>query len=210
MKLIDLTGRRFGKLTVVRLSRRVRLNYQRPTVYALWECVCDCGQSTECKGEVLRTGALNSCGCLRGDLFKRKHGMTESPEYRIWTGMLTRCRNPHSKSFKRYGAVGISVCERWSDFTMFLQDMGPRPTQKHSIDRIDGTKGYAPGNCRWATTKEQCSNQQRNIRVAFNGKTQTLKQWSEELGIAYGTLQSRRRAGWTVERLLAAPVGRCA
>lgn len=139
------------------------------------------------------------------------HGMARRhkvvPEYGVWSGMRDRCENPANNRFHLYGARGISVCERWQQFEFFYEDMGPRPTAKHSIDRIDNDGNYQPGNCRWITMKEQANNTSANRLLTFNGVTLTLSQWSERLGINVGTLGHRTgRLGWSIERAFSEPV----
>jgi hypothetical protein len=114
--------------------------------------------------------------------------------------MNTRCNDLNNPD---YGGRGITVCARWRDsFDAFLEDMGNKPGPEYSIDRIDNSKGYDPGNCRWATREEQSNNTRRNTLIEYNGRTQTLAQWGKELGIKYGTLMYRHRAGKTGSDLL--------
>jgi hypothetical protein len=121
--------------------------------------------------------------------------------------MTSRCENINSKAFCNYGARGISVCARWKNsFSDFFSDMGPRPSSKHSIDRIDNNGNYCPENCRWATTKEQGNNKRDNIRLTFRGVSKTLMEWSRETGIIWATLHGRHRRGWPTERILTQPV----
>lgn len=115
--------------------------------------------------------------------------------------MLTRCHNPNSDGFEHYGARGITVCDRWRAFEPFLADMGARPDGT-TIDRLDNSKGYEPGNCRWATMSEQENNKTNNVLVEAEGKTQTVMQWSQEKGIYYHTLLKRLQAGWSPDRAL--------
>lgn len=129
-----------------------------------------------------------------------KHGMKNIPEYRIWCGIKKRCYNIKDRAYKNYGARGIVVCDEWKNsFEQFYKDMGPRPFAKYSIDRIDNNKGYGPNNCRWASVKEQNQNTRSNINVTFQGKTQCMAAWADELGIRRQTLFSRIEAGWSVE-----------
>jgi hypothetical protein len=104
-------------------------------------------------------------------------------EHDAWRGMLARCRNPRHPSYKNYGGRGITACERWNSFENFLDDMGKRPSPKHSLDRIDNNGNYEPGNCRWATRREQANNTRMNRFVTFDGRTMTLAQWARETGI---------------------------
>src|SRR3990167_470601 len=208
MGTVSLVGQRLGRLMALYESRKIIIKSPRGVrVYAQWMCRCDCGTFTEVRGENLKSGGTSSCGCKKNILGERSttHGLTETPEYRIWTGILTRCRNPRAKAFRLSGGRGISVCARWADFSAFLLDMGNRPSRQHSIDRVNNDGNYEPGNCRWATRKEQSNNQSRNVRLTFNGKVMTISQWSEEIGIDPKTLWQRHRAGWEPSRSLSQP-----
>lgn len=153
---IDLTGKTFGKLTVL---ERAGQNKNRN---ALWKCQCECGLIKITSGRLLRNGDSKSCGCLRLDSCIKTHtihGMSKSPEFAIWAAMIQRCQNPKNIGYKDYGGRGITICERWlNSFENFFIDMGPKP-EKHSIDRINNDRGYSPENCRWATCHEQRMNQ---------------------------------------------------
>jgi hypothetical protein len=130
-------------------------------------------------------------------------------EYSVWAAMKKRCHYPKHEHYKSYGAKGIVVCPRWrDDFQAFLLDMGPRPSLEHSIDRIDGTKGYEPGNCRWATVLEQTQNRSIGARLlTFQGETLMMSEWARRLGLPGGALRSRLNKGWSVERALTTKVG---
>lgn len=161
MSARDLTGQRFGALVVVgRAGTRLRK--------AVWRCRCDCGGETETFGNNLVRGGATSCGCKRRDRLaeisrerstKHKHAVrgAMSPTYVSWSGMHRRCRNPNTRDFRLYGGRGITVSDRWADFATFLEDMGERP-EGMTLDRIDPDGDYGPGNCRWATPKEQSDN----------------------------------------------------
>lgn len=139
-----------------------------------------------------------------------------TPEYRCWDRMLTRCSNKNDKSYKNYGARGISVCERWHKLANFIADMGPRPSRKHTIDRIDNDGNYEPGNCRWATRLEQGSNKRTNRFLNIGGLRMTLTEASRRFSISEATVRQRLKRGWsedeavlplgTVTRFL--PIGR--
>lgn len=116
--------------------------------------------------------------------------------------MRTRCENPNSAAFKDYGSRGIAVCERWLDFVNFYADMGPRPSERHSIDRLDNNKGYEPGNCRWATSKEQQRNRRDNLVVRFDGYEAPLAEHCELLGLKYKTVHRRLVCGASLEQAL--------
>lgn len=131
---------------------------------------------------------------------------TQPLEYRAWTDMHTRCRNPKFKDWLLYGGRGIRVCLRWNSFSYFFDDMGPKPSPKHSLDRIDSDGNYEPLNCRWATAKEQARNwKNRNRRVLFNGENLLLSEWAARLGLSRESLRDRLEAGWSLERALTTP-----
>lgn len=115
--------------------------------------------------------------------------------------MKQRCLNKNREGYKKWGGRGITVCKRWMKFENFYKDMGERP-EGMTIDRIDNSKGYHKSNCKWATPKEQSNNTRKNVFITYNGKTQTIAQWSEELGISYHTIYARLRKGWEIERVL--------
>lgn len=205
-KFVNLTGMRFGRLTVEAYGGE---SAGRKT----WICKCDCGNDHKADGKELKKGSTKSCGCLRRERAKGlnlTHGMgtdgnNRRPEYEAWSQMLQRCTNPKSQSYPGYGARGISVCDSWRSFENFYRDMGPRPSNEYSLDRIDNDGNYEPGNCRWANRKEQCRNKRNNVRLAFRGETLCLAEWSERLGIKIGVLQDRLRLGWSAERTLTTP-----
>ncbi len=130
-----------------------------------------------------------------------------SPEYSIWMNMRARCTNLKNKRFHLYGARGISVCERWSnDFVNFLQDMGRRPSPKHSIERIDNDGDYTPDNCRWATTVEQARNRRSSRFITIKNEEKTLAEWCEIKGLPVSTVHARLKSGWGAERALSQPI----
>jgi hypothetical protein len=139
----------------------------------------------------------------------RKHGKSGSPEHRAWCGMLTRCwwSVPGDRNYHLYKGANITVCERWRDFENFLADMGKKPSPRHSLDRFPNPAGnYEPGNCRWATAKEQARNwSNRNVLFKCGGEALTLSEWAERLGCARGSLRDRIQAGWSLERALTTP-----
>lgn len=198
----NLTGQKFGRLTVLD-----RAGSQNGSI--TWRCMCDCGKIIEAVSSNLLTGNTQSCGCLRLERLREKtvkHGMTQSHEYIIWTNMIGRCQNPNLPHFKHYGGRGIKVCERWrGSFQNFYDDMGPRPSKKHTLDRKENDGDYTPENCRWATRKEQANNKVSSVRVEFNGITLTVAQWAEKIGMPYFSLRERFRRGWTPERALTEP-----
>lgn len=134
-----------------------------------------------------------------------KHGHNRRGEttatYRTWNAMLQRCTNPRHEKFSQYGGAGVTVCPRWHEFAAFVADMGERPDGM-TIDRIVGARGYEPGNCRWATPKQQQRNISFNVNIEFDGKIQCLAAWAEEVGISKDTLGYRIRKGWPVQKAL--------
>ncbi len=164
--MADLTDQTFGRLRVLRFAGKTDYGDIR------WLCLCDCGKETIVFGKNLRKGNTQSCGCLSRELasqraptnllakthgHSRSHHGGPSSTYESWGAMLQRCNNPNAGNYSRYGGRGIKVCERWLKFENFLADMGERP-EDMTLDRIDVEGNYEPGNCRWATAKEQSAN----------------------------------------------------
>lgn len=190
----DLTGRRFSRLVVVeeapRLGRRRRV---------AWRVVCDCGGTAIVSSNMLNRGHTRSCGCLQreraAELARKKnyrHGMTSTPTHNSWHAMVGRCNVPTSTNYARYGARGVTVCERWLTFENFLADMGERP-EGATLDRIDNSKGYKPGNARWATPTQQTRNRRNTRRVVFKGELRPLAEVAEELGVTSARMRERLR-----------------
>lgn len=135
--------------------------------------------------------------------FQKTHGLRRSPEYNTWNGMKHRCHNPNYGGYKKYGARGIAVCDRWREsFVAFYGDMGPRPSPKHSLDRIDNLGPYSPENCRWATPIEQMNNQRKTIFLEVDGVKKTLRQIADEAGLPLGTVQQRYHLGYSLDRIV--------
>ena len=190
----DITGKRFGRLVALEYIGKSR-----------WLCQCDCGNKKVIRTDHLKNGATISCGCYNREASSkrnRKHGMTASPEYYAWAHMIKRCENPTDSRFYRYGARGITVCERWkgqNGFQNFINDMGRRPGPKYSIDRINNDGNYEPSNCKWSTMLEQSNNKGNNRLISYLGETKTLKEWSRELGFDYKNIWERMNCGWDFE-----------
>lgn len=122
--------------------------------------------------------------------FQIRHGLTDTPIHRSWMSMHQRCRNSNDRAFKNYGGRGIVVCERWASFEAFLEDLGPKP-EGYELEREDVNGNYEPGNCRWATIKEQANNRRTSRFITYDGRTQTIAQWADELGLKMHTLYRR-------------------
>ena len=192
-KRIELSGR-FGRLTIIGFSHIGKSGH----VY--WDCKCDCGNKLSVRGCHLVNGVTMSCGCLHDEL-KLKHGKHGTKLYFSWAQMIQRCYNPKNKAYKNYGGREIQTCDSWLTFDNFYHDMGERP-QNTTLDRIDNERGYFKENCRWATKVEQNNNKRTNNNITFNGKTMTLKQWSDATGINYNTLTKRLNNGWSTKDML--------
>lgn len=174
--LVDITGMKFNKLLV--LNREHNPRYK----HASWLCRCDCGNLTVVVGNNLRNGGTKSCGCSKGDYIS--NALSGSPslypnEYNVYNGMKFRCFNQNSDGYIHYGEKGVTICDRWLEsFDNFLTDMGLRPSNEHSIDRIDYDGNYEPGNCRWATVTEQNRNRSNNVVITYYGLTLLMVDWA--------------------------------
>lgn len=202
----DLTGKKFARLTVLRLEHK--------NGKCGWACRCECGKETWAQTADLTKGRMASCGCFRSERARThntKHGhckgLRSSRTYTIWLGMRDRCTRSNNAAYFRYGGDGIQVCSEWlNSFDAFLRDMGEAPPGL-TLERSNNDFDYAPDNCRWATRTEQANNTRRNHKITAFGKTQTLAEWSKETGLGYGTLCSRlNKLKWLPERALTEPV----
>ncbi len=198
-KFPEMKGAKFGRLVAEECLGRIK----RKTI---WRCRCDCGELVQVEQFNLRKGNVRSCGCYRRERAvetNTTHGWASHRICIVWHGMIARCTNPKSDSFEHYGGRGISVCERWKEsLQAFIDDMGLPPSKRHSIDRVDNSGNYEPGNCRWSLPYEQARNTRRTRNITFRGKTQCMKDWADELGINYDCLIGRLRRGWTPEEAL--------
>lgn len=207
----DLMGQKFNRLTAVRpdVNRHGR---------TYWVCRCECGNEKSVSTTHLLCNKTKSCGCALTEFLvgrsthratcdgtpdRRKH----TAEYSAWSSLKNRCDSPDCPQYASYGGRGIRVCDRWSNrFEDFLTDMGPRPSPNHSIDRYPDNDGnYEPGNCRWATRKEQNRNRRSSLFLAAFGQALTLAEWSEKTGIDRQTIRQRLKHGWTAEKALGTP-----
>lgn len=213
-RIKDLTGRRFGRLSVLEISH----THTKPCgqKMPMWKCACDCGVEKVVSAGGLLNNGTQSCGCLHREKFHHTiHGCAKStgwtPEYRCYAAMLQRCLNQKSKDYPGWGGRGIRVCHRWLNgengmhgFECFLADMGERP-KRHTLHRVENDGNYEPSNCIWATGKVQ-GNVKRNNRVlTAQGKSMNLGEWAEHSGIASGTIAARIKGGWSVEEAVSIP-----
>lgn len=221
-KLIDLTGQRFGKLTVESYAGK---NNRRN---ALWNCSCVCGKPTIAIGSDLRSGHTKSCGCSRSEAlisynkseekrartselnkkYKSTHGMRYTRLYKEWRSMINRCTATRWRDYDNYGGRGITVCDEWmSSFEAFRDwalENGYRDDL--TLDRREVNGDYCPDNCRWITMAAQANNKRTSLYLEFNGERKTAKEWADELGLNYSTLYSRiTTKGWSVEKALTTP-----
>lgn len=196
-------GERFGRWTIVGSAG------VDATRHALVRVRCDCGFERVVSALSLRNGNSKSCGCLRDDVLRARGAVRSRVRgYAAWASMIRRCHDATDDKFHLYGERGIHVCDAWrgdAGFATWKRDMGPRPSLKHSVDRIDNDKGYEPGNCRWATQSEQMNNTRVNRRLTVDGKTMTLAQWGRETGLAPTVIHCRISRGWTIDDAVKAP-----
>lgn len=206
-----LEGRRFGRLTVSHYAGNRRT--PRGAVLHYWACDCDCGTQTTVLNKTLLKGGAASCGCLRKEVAAKRgttHGKTTSPEYRVYHGMKRRCLDPNDSHYGSYGGRGIAVCDWWlNSFEHFLADMGPRPSPAHSIERRDNDGNYEPNNCYWATKDVQARNRRSSLKLTYNGKRVTAREYCKLTGLSYGTFQYRLSIlKWPLDRAIRLEDGR--
>ena len=177
-------------------------------------CVCECGATKPIDNANLRSGKVRSCGCLVRDTrtsMHVTHGAARAgkltPEYIAWRSMTSRCDNPGNDDYHNYGGRGISYHPTWSDFAVFFQYVGHKPSPKHSLDRFPNQNGnYEPGNVRWATPTEQGRNKRNNILLTFGGETLCLTEMADKYGMKEATVRRRIAMGWSTERSLTTPL----
>ena len=206
-KFEDLTGRKFNRLTVIKRAENNRFGQTQ------WLCECICGNKCVIYGYDIKCGKTRSCGCLQKEqasYSNTTHGLSNTSLYNIWLNMKGRCCNLKNKRYQDYGGRGIEVCQHWrNSYEAFEEDVSKLPhygEKGYTLDRIDNNGSYEPGNVRWATAKEQQNNTRRNHYLTYKGKTQTIAQWAEELGINRYTLYNRILTyNWSIEKALITP-----
>lgn len=190
-RTIDLTGKRFGKLLVIRVDKKSDLKHLK------WICRCSCGKMASIRGSSLTSGSSKSCKCEW-----IKHGMSGSGVYKIYTSMIQRCSNKKHPSYHHYGGRGIRVCKRWkAGFKNFQEDMGKRP-HGLELERIDNSKGYRPDNCKWANRKEQMRNTRGNRIITIDGTKMILTDWLKKRKMSSAAFYDRVSKGWSIRKAL--------
>lgn len=207
-RIVDLTGQRFGHLTVIEPAGIKRW---RVGMAVYFRCRCDCGVEDVVQRSNLRASAQRSLGCPH-ERRTGPAGYSTRPEAKVFRHMLDRCTNPHNKSFKDYGGRGIRVCERWRNgeggqtgFECFVSDLGPRPAGG-TIERLDVNKGYCPENCAWVSKAAQARNTRRNIHIEIGGRKLTVAEWARVKRISEFTIYRRLEAGWEPAKAVLSPV----
>ena len=200
MNVENLIGRRFGRLVVLDRGKNSRNGSVK------WVCKCDCGAIKEIHRSALKTGATISCGCWQKDNPSYfKHRLSKTRVYGIWCGMKDRCYNPNTPCYERYGGRGITICDEWVNspeaFIKWAYENGYGDDL--SIDRIDVNGNYEPSNCRWATVETQANNKRNTIRLAYNGETHTISEWSKITGLPRELIYGRVHTnGFSVAKAL--------
>ena len=217
-KFKDLTGMRFGKLTVLEYTNKRNLNRN-----ILWRCLCDCGNEIYVATSCLNSGHTKSCGCGKNNFVEMgkiggkfgKHHLSRTRLYKCYNHMINRCHNSSNIQYKDYGGRGITVCEEWLDkdngfinFYNWAMDNGYKDDL--TIDRIDVNGNYEPSNCRWVNMQKQNNNRRNNHIIIYNGERKTLEEWSRILPINISSAELRYRImnNWSIEKAFKTPVRR--
>lgn len=200
-----MIGRRFERLVVLSAGPRMYARRHRS-----WIVRCDCGAERAVAEKSLLEGRTRSCGCLQAELKRARMALPKAdrhltPEYRAWRNMRYRCNSPGCRFFHNYGGRGIRVCERWDSYEAFLEDMGTRPSSRHTLERIDNNGNYEPKNCRWATYFDQSRNRRTNRIVSHRGHVGTLTDVSRAMGLPLKIVSVRLFNGWDLARALDTP-----
>jgi len=213
-RCIDLTGQKFGRLTVISRGE----NDSHGT--ARWLCLCECGNIKLIRGDKLRHNEIMSCGCYQAELrksteraeniskAKTRHGMSNTKLYYVYNNMIRRCYSPNNERYNNYGDRGIIVCNEWRNNidSFFEWAIATGYTDGLTLDRINVNGNYCPENCRWASQKVQANNRTSNAYITHNGETHTIAEWSDITGLSPKLLYQRKRLGWDDSRILTEPV----
>jgi hypothetical protein len=199
----EFLNKKFNKLTVIEDDYTQKYVYHKEV-----KCLCECGATCIKKLKYILSGETKSCGCLKLLPAHVTHGMTNTPEHKVWFGIKRRCYNQNEKNYKDYGAKGIVMSDDWkNNFLSFYNDMGPRPDNSFSIERKNNQGNYEKDNCKWATSKEQGRNKSNNFCITYKGETKCASEWEEILGLnkSSGILQKRLKRGWSIEKTMETP-----
>lgn len=204
----DLTGQVFSRLAVISYAGMRKIGKQNGS---FWNCRCECGNLICVYAHKLIHRNVGSCGCWKAETWLKaitKHGESFSPELMALKNAMQRCGNPKSPEYPNYGGRGIRVCQEWiDDIRLFIDHIGRRVSDFHSLDRIDVNGNYEPGNVRWATATEQMNNYRKNIRIVIDGVAKTPREWSQETGFPIGIIYDRYSAGWPANEIISVPHG---
>lgn len=204
MKKIDITGKKFGRLTALYENGRRGKNI-------LWRCKCKCGNEIDAISYNLKNGHTQSCGCLAKEIQSKTHSIHNGSKTRlfgIWQHILNRCYNGNVKGYANYGGRGIVVCDEWKESFANFKNWAYQNgyNENLSIDRIDVNGNYEPSNCRWANAKTQANNKRNNRVVEYNGVAKTISEWADELGLKPSTIKARLDVyHWSIDRTLSTP-----
>lgn len=205
MTLKDMTGQKFGRLTVKKF-------HETKNKKSYWNCVCECGTEKIVRRDQLKSGRTKSCGCLNIEKLKdgrnHSHGFSKSRLYRTYHSMKVRCLNPNNKDYKDYGGRGIKICDEWlNDFIIFRNwAIENGYNDDLTIERIDVNGNYEPSNCKWVTRKVQSRNTRQNRMITINNQTKCLSDWCSYFNISRATVKDRLRNGWTEIDAITKPV----
>lgn len=210
MSMLDLTGKKFGRLTALCVDH---IKYKEPrrlgsVVY--WKCKCDCGKYSVVTTGALRGGKIKSCGCLQREMAStsnKTHGKSKSDIFKVWVKIKERCINKNCKDFKYYGGRGITICDEWkNDFMSFYNwAMNNGYKKGLSFERIDNNNGYSPSNCKMATKKEQANNTRRNVFIDYDGEKKTIPLWCDEFGCNQHLIRDRIFYNYNIQEAILIP-----
>lgn len=201
MRLIDLTGKKCGRLTVI---RRCPINTKQNKPQ--WECLCECGNTVIVSASSLRSGNTKSCGCYKRDidrLVNTTHGESKTKLYHIWSSIKDRCYNVHAKSYKDYGERGITMCDEWLNSYESFRDWAIEHGYEDglSIERVDVNSNYCPANCTWIPLSKQCDNKRTTIYITIGDETKPLKKWCDTYDVKYSTALYRYHKGYSINEI---------
>lgn len=199
-KAKDLTGQTFGFWKVISLAEDRSRHGHR-----MFLCQCICGKTKVLRGSMLTNGTSISCRCQTSKLKNITHDMSDTRTYSTWTSMRNRCNNPKADNYDRYGGRGIKVCDDWNhSFEKFFADMGERP-KNTTIDRIDGSKGYFKGNCRWASHRLQTLNRDETVWLEYKGEILCISDMAKKYKLTRSMISNRLKKGMTTEQAIETP-----